>query len=67
MFSKVKFRFLGETKTSWTSTYLPFGIGPRNCVGARFAEMEFKTVIARVLVDHKLGLSAECKVCSHYF
>jgi cytochrome P450 len=30
-------------------TYLPFGGGPRNCIGAAFAQVEAKIVIARLI------------------
>lgn len=34
-------------------TYLPFGGGPRNCIGAAFAQVEVKVVLARLLQNYE--------------
>ncbi|KAF4531647.1 hypothetical protein B566_EDAN006578, partial [Ephemera danica] len=34
--------------------FLPFGHGPRQCVGTRFANISLETLIARVIRDYKL-------------
>lgn len=43
-------RFLLENKHLLTPyTYLPFGQGPRNCVGMRFAYQEIKLCLAKII------------------
>ncbi|GFS38225.1 hypothetical protein TNIN_394601 [Trichonephila inaurata madagascariensis] len=42
--------------------YLPFGAGPRNCVGMRFALMEVKVCLAYVIANFKIKKSPKTKV-----
>lgn len=40
-------------------TYVPFGGGPRNCIGATFAQIEAKAVLARILQSFDLKLVSQ--------
>eukprot|EP00112_Aurelia_sp_Birch-Aquarium-sp1_P023103 Seg6750.2 transcript_id=Seg6750.2/GoldUCD/mRNA.D3Y31 product="Cytochrome P450 3A5" protein_id=Seg6750.2/GoldUCD/D3Y31 len=48
-------RFLPENKESINQfAYMPFGMGPRNCIGMRLALMEVKLVLVRILQQYRL-------------
>ncbi|XP_071538828.1 cytochrome P450 3A11-like isoform X2 [Panulirus ornatus] len=49
-------RFLPENKGMIKAgTYLPFGLGPRNCIGMRFALMEVKLALAKIVDEFELS------------
>ncbi|XP_068240579.1 cytochrome P450 3A19-like [Palaemon carinicauda] len=51
-------RFLPENKNDLTNyTYMPFGLGPRNCLAMRFAQMEAKVALAKLVLAAELTLA----------
>ncbi|BFG03474.1 probable cytochrome P450 9h1 [Drosophila madeirensis] len=48
-------RFSDERKSEIkSSTFLPFGVGPRNCIGNRLALMELKSILFQLILSFRL-------------
>ena len=57
-------RFLPENKGKIVScSYMPFGLGPRNCAGMRFALMEIKLALIKLITKYNVSPSPKT---SHY-
>lgn len=46
-----------DAKCAHKFAYLPFGFGPRMCVGKRFAELEMETLIAKLVTNYHIEWS----------
>ena len=56
-------RFTKEENTKRNPmTYMPFGSGPRNCIGNRFALTECKLIIAHLIVNFKFEPSEKTDI-----
>uniref|UniRef100_A0A1B6CF87 Cytochrome P450 n=1 Tax=Clastoptera arizonana TaxID=38151 RepID=A0A1B6CF87_9HEMI len=49
-----------------SGTYLPFGDGPRICIAMRFAALEVKVVLAKILSQYNVKLSSKTKIPFEY-
>ena len=56
-------RFSEENKANINmDAYMPFGTGPRNCIGSRFALMEVKAVLYYMLLNFSFEVCKKTKI-----
>lgn len=61
------FRFSKENKDSIDPyTYMPFGAGPRNCIGMRFALVMMKLAMVEILQRFSFSVCKETEVRPHW-
>ena len=57
------FRFSAEEKAKRSiACHIPFGVGPRNCIGFRFALLEIKMMLVHFLRKYKFEVAPETAV-----
>ncbi|XP_055529195.1 probable cytochrome P450 9f2 [Wyeomyia smithii] len=44
------------------AAYMPFGVGPRNCIGSRFALMEIKAIMYQLLLNFSIEPTEQTRI-----
>lgn len=42
-------------------SFIPFSAGPRNCIGYKFAYLEMKTIVAKLIKNYQFSLQPDCE------
>lgn len=53
---------MDDTRTFAERPYMPFGEGPRNCIGMRLGKMQTKIALVLMLQNFKYELAGQTKV-----
>ena len=48
-------------------TFTPFGAGPRNCIAMRFAQLEVKVAMCKLLLEFDLDVCDDTPVSNFFF
>uniref|UniRef100_A0A1L8EJ96 Putative cytochrome p450 6a2-like protein n=1 Tax=Haematobia irritans TaxID=7368 RepID=A0A1L8EJ96_HAEIR len=51
-----------EVQKRHSTAYLPFGDGPRNCIGMRFGKMQVRVALISLLRDYRFSVGSKTKI-----